>query len=269
MGVKYLIGCSGWWYKDWNERFYPSGLDERRRLSYYSKYFNTTEVNVTFYKLPPISTVMGWAKRTPKNFIFSVKVPKDITHETHLLYAERLINKFFETISPLRKHEKLGSLLLQLPREFTKTKGTIERLEDFLGKLPKGLEYAVEFRHKSWVSNGEVFEILEKYNVGYVIVDGPPIPPIIRITTDFAYIRFHGHGKKVWYYYNYRKEELESWANKIKNEVEPNVKKIYIYFNNHFRAFAPKNAQEFIEILGLTRMELGLKPIQRSLEGIL
>ncbi len=265
MGLQYYIGCSGWWYKDWDERFYPTGLSESKRLPFYSKYFNTTEVNVTFYRVPPRSTVESWVRRTPKNFIFSVKIPKEITHGTHMLYAERLINKFLDTINPLQKHNKLGALLFQLPPDFTKTRGTFQRLKDFIDKLPKTYEYSVEFRHKSWLSD-EVFKLLEEYEIAYVIVDEPLLPPIVKVTADFAYIRFHGHGRKVWYYYNYTRQQLEKWCGIIRKEIEPSVSRLYIYFNNHFRAFAPKNAQEFIQLLGISRREMGLKPIQRSLE---
>ncbi len=266
--MKYYIGCSGWWYKDWDGRFYPEGLDERGRLRYYCKYFNTTEVNVTFYRLPPITTFESWARRTPKNFVFSIKAPKEITHEMRLLYAERKMEKFYDLLSPLRKTGKLGVILFQLPPEFTKTQARVSRLRDFLGKLPSGYEYAMEFRHRSWITE-ETFRILEDHNVAYTIVDEPLLPPVINITSDITYIRFHGHGRKVWYYYNYRRDELERWAKKIRMDIEPKVRKLYIYFNNHFRGFAPKNASEFIEILGLRRSELGLKPLQKSLEDLL
>lgn len=268
MSATYYIGCSGWWYKDWEGEFYPQGLDEKNRLKYYAKHFNTVEINVTFYRLPNKKQFASWAKRTPKNFIFSIKAPQEITHKLHLLYAERIMKKFFQTIEPLIKAKKVGIILFQCPREFVKTQATLKRLEDFLSNLNQNLEFAIEFRHRSWLKE-EVFELLEEYGVAYTIVDGPHLPPLIRVTSNFAYIRFHGRGKKVWYYYNYKREELEKWSKKIRNEIAPQVKKLYIYFNNHFRAFAPKNANEFIAILGLRRIELGLKPLQSLLSRFL
>jgi len=262
--ARYFIGCSGWWYKDWDGKFYPSGLKERMRLPYYAKHFNTVEVNVTFYRLPEIGTIRSWVSKTPSYFLFAVKVPKDITHGMHLLYSERKMTKFLKTIAPLRRAGKLGPLLFQCPPEFVMTKRTLDRLRDFLSSLPEGYEYAVEFRHKSWLRE-ETFNILEEHQVAYVIVDEPYLPPLIRITASFTYVRFHGRGRRVWYYYDYKREELEAWARRIREEVEPYAGKIYIYFNNHFRSFAPKNASEFIEILGLRRMDLGLAPLQVGL----
>jgi len=264
MEGKYYIGCSGWWYKDWDERFYPKGISEGSRLKYYARFFNTTEANVTFYRLPSRRVVDGWARRTPRGFIFSVKAPQDITHAARLVYAERKMAKFFDLLEPLKRSGKLGAILFQLPPEFTKTKAFMDRLENFLGMLPSGYEYAVEFRHRSWIEES-TFRLLERYNVAYVIVDEPLLPPDIYITADYAYIRLHGRGKRVWYYYNYNKEELVRWAEKVKVHVEPEVKRLYIYFNNHFRAYAPKNAREFIQLLGLTRLDLGLEPVQQSL----
>lgn len=268
MKVTYYIGCSGWWYKDWDGTFYPQGLDEKNRLKYYTKHFNTTEINVTFYKLPNKKQFISWTKRTPDNFIFSIKAPQEITHKLHLLYAERIIKKFLETIEPLIKTRKIGAILFQCPPEFVKTQATLNRLKDFLNHLEQDLEYAIEFRHKSWLEK-QVFELLEEYNIAYTIVDGPHLPTTIKITSNFTYIRFHGHGKKVWYYYNYKQNELEKWAKIIQNEIAPQVKKLYIYFNNHFRAYAPKNANEFITILGLKRIDLGLKPTQSLLSQFL
>jgi len=263
--AKYYIGCSGWWYKDWVGRFYPEGLDEAGRLKYYSQYFNTTEANVTFYKLPPLTTIHSWARKTPKNFVFSVKAPQEFTHQMHFLYSDRKMARFLKLLSPLQNSNKLGVILFQAPPEFVCTESTLQRLEEFLNRLPKGYEFAIEFRHRSWL-NEKTFELLSSYRVAYVIVDEPLLPSLIKITTnDFTYIRFHGRGKRVWYYYDYKREELEKWAKRIREEIEPSIKKLYIYFNNHFRAFAPKNAREFIEIIGLSPTELKIQTVQTGL----
>ncbi|MCR8487547.1 MAG: DUF72 domain-containing protein [Crenarchaeota archaeon] len=263
--AKYYIGCSGWWYKDWIERFYPKEINEPERLRYYSQIFNTVEVNVTFYKLPPEVMIKLWVRKTPKDFIFSVKAPQESTHQMHFLYAHRKMMNFLNALAPLRSANKLGPILFQAPPEFVYTESTLKRLEEFLNNLPKDHEFAIEFRHRSWL-NEKAFELLSSYNVAFVIVDGPLLQPILKVTTnDFAYVRFHGRGKKVWYYYDYKKEELQSWADRIRKELEPSVRKLYIYFNNHFRAFAPKNAREFIEIMDLQPTELKRQTIQSEL----
>ena len=98
MAIKYFIGCSGWWYKDWVGTFYPPNIPEEKRLKYYSQFFNTTEINVTFYKLPPKKLISSWVKRTPHYFVFSVKAPQELTHKLHFLFAPRIIKNFFDRI---------------------------------------------------------------------------------------------------------------------------------------------------------------------------
>lgn len=267
--AKYYVGCSGWWYKDWIEKFYPKEISESERLKYYSQFFNTAEVNVTFYKLPSETTVKLWVSRTPRDFVFSIKAPQEFTHQMHFLYSDRKMANFISLLTPLKNANKLGPILFQAPPEFVFTELTLKRLEEFFNNLPTGYDFAIEFRHKSWLIE-KTFELLSSYNVAFVIVDEPLLQPVLRITADdFAYIRFHGRGKKVWYYYDYKREELQDWADRIRGELEPNVKRLYIYFNNHFRAFAPKNAREFLEILNLQPRTPRLQTIQAGLSSFL
>ena len=252
VSTRYWIGCSGYSYDDWIGRFYPSNIEKSDMLEYYANRFNTVEINSTFYQIPNRRLVYYWASRAPKYFKYSVKFYQGITHERKLFFAKPVLNKFFNVLQPLIAENKLAVFLIQLPASIGKN---LEKLESFINELPKGFRYAIEFRHHSWLEN-DTFQLLEKYGVAYVIVDEPHLPPIIRITSDFVYIRFHGRGKKVWYFYKYSEEELKPWAEKIKNEIEPSVKEVYIYFNNHFRAFAPKNAMQFIKLLGLKMEDL-------------
>jgi uncharacterized protein YecE (DUF72 family) len=136
-------------------------------------------------------------------------------------------------------------LLIQLPPTFDLQKKTL--LEEFLKSLPTENKFAVEFRNKSWLEEGDA-SLLEKYNVANTVVDEPLLPPTIRITADFAFIRWHGHGKRPWYNYRYKETELQPWVEKIK-EIERKTKEIYGYFNNHFYGYAVENSIEFLEKL--------------------
>ena len=252
LAVKYWVGCSGYSYNDWIGRFYPSNIEKKDMLDYYIQKFNTVEINSTFYQIPERRTVGYWASRAPPYFKYSIKFYQGITHERKLYHTRPIINKFFAVLQPLIARNKIAVFLIQLPASIGKN---LPRLESFINELPKGFKYAIEFRHHSWLTD-DTFQLLDRYDIGYVIVDEPHLPPIIKITSDFAYIRFHGRGRKVWYFYYYSEEELKPWAEKIRKEIEPNVQEIYIYFNNHFRAYAPKNASQFIKLLGLNIEDL-------------
>lgn len=243
---KILLGCSGWHYKDWVGPLYAT--EEESKLATYSKVFKTAEIDSTFYAYPPKGLVMGWARYTKPDFVFTAKLPKQITHKDKLdpkLGAEKDLEKFCELMQPLLLNGKLGCLLVQLPPML---KLDLKLLESFFAILPGQSRFAVEFRDESWLT-GETMRLLERYKVAYTIVDEPKLPPDVEVTCDIAYIRWHGRGERPWYYYLYGKEELEPWVPKVK-EVSTQAKITYGYFNNHYHGYAVKNAIEFSEMLG-------------------
>ncbi|HKX81921.1 MAG TPA: DUF72 domain-containing protein [Nitrososphaera sp.] len=258
-----LVGCSGWNYGDpfekggWVGSFYPDSRE--KRLSYYSRYFQTAELDATFYekfyaKMAP-GTFFGMVRATPDGFQFSVKVPETVTHKKRLdlrAGAADAIAEFLERIDPLRRADKLGAVLIQLPPSFTVRE--FRQAESFLDSLPRGYEYAVEFRHPSWETEGP-WELLKHYNVAGVLTDSPD-PELqflseISVTADHAFIRLHGRNAGFWYNYLYNKEELAPWADKVRViQSIPGLKTLRIYFNNHYGAGAVENALEFREMLG-------------------
>ena len=249
--TKILLGTSGWSYDDWVDVFYPSG--EVKKLTYYSKVFNTVEIDSTFYSYPKKGLVFGWDRNTPKNFRFSAKLPSVITHEKELDLkkgVEKDMMRFLELMNPLNAKRKLGVILIQLPPSFKKD---YRRLEDFLSILPKNLKFAIEFRNKSWW-NKNTWILLERYNVANTIVDEPLLPPDTILTADFSFVRWHGKGKRPWYNYRYSIEELKPWIPKLKY-VSDNTKEIHGYFNNHFHGYAVQNCLQIIEMLGLINPE--------------
>jgi uncharacterized protein YecE (DUF72 family) len=236
------IGTSGWSYNDWIGPFY---LKKSGKFSYYTGIFNTTEINSTFYKYPSSGMIWGLLRNSPPGFIFASKLPKLITHDKWLRKDKDVINdtrRFLELLRPLA--ERLGPILIQLRPKFTFDEH-YESLEAYLEAIPKNYDWAVEFRHNSWLRE-ESFELLSKNNVAYTIVDEPLLPPDTYITADFAYIRWHGHGTKLWYDYEYSEDQLDEWVPKIK-EVTKQARRTYGYFNNHFRGNAVKNAIEMLD----------------------
>jgi uncharacterized protein YecE (DUF72 family) len=245
-----LIGTSGWSYDEWIGPFYDK---KQGMFTNYAKVFRTTEINSTFYSYPTERLVEGWTRTAPPGFVFAAKLPQLITHDKWLKLSEGVEDdmwRFIQVMQPLA--EKLGPILIQLRPMFT-YKESVADLEKFLEILPKNHEWAIEFRHDSWLRK-ETFQILEKHNIAYTIVDEPLLPPETHITADFAYIRWHGHGKRIWYDYDYTKPQLEEWKPKV-DEVKSRVKRTYGYFNNHFNASAVKNAVELLQSIGAVSPE--------------
>lgn len=243
-----LIGTSGWSYKEWTGVFYPTS--STNKLSFYSKVYRTAEVDSSFYAYPSKELVLGWARYTPDDFMFSVKLPQLLTHEKRLDPAQGVeadLIRFLSILKPLVAAGKLGPVLIQLPPSFSYQEDH-RNFEAFLQNLPDDVRFAVEFRHPSWLRD-EVWALLRERNVANVIVDEPLLPPDAVVTADFAFIRWHGRGSKPWYNYRYQERELEAWVPKVK-EVVSRVDKTYGYFNNHFKGFAVENSLKMMEMLG-------------------
>jgi len=279
-----LIGCSGWSYDDWVGRFYPGDLAKRKGewLSFYSKYFPTVEINSTFYRVPNEFMVRSWIERGKQRmgFQFSVKLPQLVTHESILKdNAEAAANQAasFEQIcvKPLADEGLLGGVLIQLTPYFKLDgKQSIGKLRSLLGILDTDThDYAVEFRHRSWLNErgnelaADVLETLQEFNVANVIVDGPGFPVTRSLTSKHAYVRFHGRNYDIWfkdetendyrinrYDYLYPLDQLDPWKLRLE-EIVANCEVARIYFNNHGRAKAVKNAFQMMDLLGIAHEE--------------
>lgn len=255
-----LIGTSGWSYNEWTGVFYPTTTTNK--LSFYSKIYRTAEVDSTFYAYPSKGLVHGWARNTPDDFVFSLKLPRLITHDKSLALSKGVeadLVRFLGLLKPLMASGKLGPLLIQLPPSFAFQKDA-KALWDFMSIVPDDVKFAVEFRHPSWLRE-DVWSELRKRNVANVIVDEPLLPPDTVTTADFAFIRWHGRGTRPWYNYRYREAELKAWLPKVQ-EVRARVKETFGYFNNHFKGFAVENSLKMMSMLresNATQDEAGAK----------
>jgi uncharacterized protein YecE (DUF72 family) len=245
-----VLGTCGWSYEEWVGNFYEKSRAQSK-LRAYSKVFKTVEIDSTFYRNPPKETVMGWLKYSPSDFVFSAKLPKLITHDNMLGLKKNVkadLEAFLDLMRPLQLGGKLACLLIQLPPKYAYNPAS---LEDFFKLLDPTFRYAVEFRNTTWLlPETATFKILRQYGVAYTIVDEPLLSPEVHVTTDFAYFRWHGQGKNIWFDYRYNDEELDVWGPKVL-ETSKEVKKIYGYFNNHYHGYAPENCLQLIEKLGL------------------
>ena len=275
-----LIGCSGWSYDDWVGRFYPTDLANRKSewYAYYSKYFSTVEINSTFYRVPNEFVVKSWIEKgsTRPGFEFSVKLPQLITHESLLRDSPEkagALASSFENICvrPLSDANLLGGVLVQLSPYFRYEKpANLGMLRSLFQLLDTDSHcYAVEFRHRSWLNEkgneviSDALEVLQEFGVANAIVDGPGFPITRSLTSKFAYVRFHGRNYDIWfkeededdyrinrYDYLYPLDQLEAWKPRLE-ELLANCDKAWVYFNNHGRAKAAKNALQMMDLLGI------------------
>jgi uncharacterized protein YecE (DUF72 family) len=278
--TKIYIGTSGWSYPTgegtWKGYFYPSGT--KNELEYYSRFFNTVEINSSFYRPPNPAYVANWVKRTPPGFLFTVKLWQKFTHpdmyresageEAAISYDD--VDTFRRVLEPLVKADKMGALLAQFPPSFKNDrygKQILEALARHFGQY----HLAVELRHKSWSDDPSTADILKQSNTAWVQIDEPKFQSSIAsetpLTSNMAYLRFHGRNAEMWwkgdvetrYTYLYSLEEIHDLAEKVKNTSQQ-TSLTFAFFNNHWRAYAPHNAGDLIKALQLPFSEL---PIQK------
>jgi uncharacterized protein YecE (DUF72 family) len=236
---KIHIGCCGWNYKSWRGHFYPEKLPVKLWFNHYSKFFDTVELNNTFYRLPHPRSVESWEAQAPDDFVFAVKGSRYITHMLKLKNVSQALQKFLEIVTiPLQDH--LGPILFQLPPSF---KFERERLVSFLALLPSHHLYVFEFRHHSWFTN-EVFQLLESYGVSFCTHDMHGCATPRLSIGPISYVRLHGGETK--YAGNYPDDALLDWWRWLK--TQPND--VYVYFNNDTNAHAVYNALKLKEIAG-------------------
>lgn len=249
MKGKIFIGTSGWLYSHWEGKFYPPRLTNEKKLQYFSEHFSTVEVNSSFYHFPRKSTYQKWWANSFKNFLFAIKVNRTITHLKRLKGIKKIWEEFLENALLLK--EKLGPFLFQFPASFSFNDENLERLKNLFEilaedrKKHQNLRFAFEFRHPSWLEK-KIYQLLEKFQMAWVIADSPSWPKAEVITTNFVYLRFHG--SKVLFASSYSQKELKNYAQKIKNWAGKG-KDVYAYFNNDAWGYALDNARDLLKFL--------------------
>ena len=253
---KVRVGCISWTYADWLGSFYPRGTNSPDYLSLYSKSFDLVEADSTFYRQPTAAVVSQWRERTPPGFLFSVKLPKRITHDARFSGIESELERFEKTVSNL--DEKLICVMAQLPPQ-SKFESEFPKLESFLERVR--LRYAFEFRNISWF-NEDTVKLLSKHRSCLVWNVGERFSKtgneeaekfLTSITSDFLYVRFmgkFGEFKRFNKIQKDRRELVENWAKKISGSLE-SVSQAYLLVSNHFAGFAPETANQIRELFGM------------------
>jgi uncharacterized protein YecE (DUF72 family) len=270
------IGTSGWSYPKgegtWKGFFYPPG--KINELEYYSQFFNTVEINSSFYRPPDPGFVYNWARRVPKGFLFAVKLWQKFTHPKmykeatgeDAVIAQSDVDLFKHSMEPLYKSGKLGALLAQFPPSF-KNDGYSRQVLGAVAKAFGEYKLAVELRHRSWSDDESTARFLKDNKMAWVQIDEPrfstSVAAEVPVTADIAYFRFHGRNVKDWwtgdaetrYKYLYSPEEIDGLADRVKAAGEK-VRMLFAFFNNHWQAYAPHNANDLKRALQLPFQEI-------------
>lgn len=268
------IGCQGWNYPDWITKagdesvFYPRGTKANGMLEFYSQIFETIEVDSSFYAIPPTSTLENWYQKTPDNFIFSLKLPQEISHNRALDESSyEILEEFCERVKILK--EKLGIVLIQLAPQFEGSKENAQNLRKFLAQLPKEIRFAVEFRNRDWMIEW-TFQELRKNSVALCFVEGSWIARELmfgamkNLTADFTYTRFMGERDLTKFSGVVRPQDanLQIWQSELEQlQFTSN----FIYFSNFYEGFAPESTQKLQQLFGQEIVEPGLLETQKSL----
>jgi uncharacterized protein YecE (DUF72 family) len=258
-----LIGPAGWSYPDWFGYVYPTARSrDFHEATYLSEFFDTIEINTSFYHPLRPEHAATWLERVAANpaFLFTAKLWQKFTHEPSATTDdEKAVRAGFDI---LQKAGRLGAVLLQFPFSFHSTKETISYLAALLNRFAD-YPLAVELRHASWQSS-ETLSVLRQHHAAFCNIDQPVIgrslKPSAESTSSVGYVRLHGRRYDTWftddpaspaherYNYLYSAEELDPWVSRIRNIAKhsPNT---FVVTNNHFQGKAVVNALQLISIL--------------------
>ncbi len=255
------VGTCSWTEKTLlkSGEFYPTeSKSAEDRLRYYAIFFDTVEIDSSYYAIPDLRNASVWAERTPRDFVFHVKAFAALTGhgvEPRTLPAEifrslpagergkrhvyvkapellqTIGQRFADSLAPLKDAGKLGVVVYQFPPWFHYRPQHLDRIVGYTS-LVAGLPAAVEFRHGSWLSPGraeQVFDFLRRHRLAYVVADEPQygslatVPLMSEVTGDVAYFRFHGRNRENW----------------LKRGVETSLRYDYLYSTEELNSFFP------------------------------
>jgi len=223
-------GTSGFAYAAWKAGFYPAKLPANQFLKHYAERLNCVEINYTFRRLPAATTLEKWAQQTAPGFVFAVKANMRITHILRLKNAEQATEVFLKAIDPLRTARRLGPVLFQLPPAL---KCDVALLTSYLDLLPKGMRYAFEFRHASWLVE-DVYAELRQRNISLCVAESERLEVPEVVTADFVYYRLRMP--------DYTEKDIDGFAARAK-ELLAGGRDLYLMFKHEETPEGALNAE--------------------------
>jgi uncharacterized protein YecE (DUF72 family) len=226
------VGCAKWNRADL-KGFYPRGTKDE--LEYYSRQFNSIELNATFYRVFPPEQFKKWYNKTPDNFRFFPKINQEISHWKRLAEVKDVVEHYLN--SAMNLQEKLGCLFLQMHGNFAPK--DFKRVKDFMESWPKEVPLAVEFRHTDWYNDKtiaeELFQLLEENNISNIIVDsaGRRDNMHMRLTNSRAFVRYVGANHASDY------GRLDDWVERLKQWQDAGIKEIDFFVHQNIEKESP------------------------------
>lgn len=268
--AKVRFGPAGWSYEDWKGIVYPAGLPRATHpVAWLSQWFDTIEVNATFYRQPDPRHALAWLRHLEDrpDFRFTLKLWEGFTHGREAWPGAAAVQAYRAGIAPLVDAGRLGAVLVQFPWSFRRTpenRQWLARIADAFDGLP----LAVELRHATW-DTPAVYTALRERGIAFCNIDQPifkdSIAPSEHVTAPVGYVRLHGRNAADWfregagrndrYNYLYSAEELTPWVDRIK-AMKKLVNEIYVVTNNHFAGQAVVNALEMQHAIAPRRYTL-------------
>jgi len=231
--ARLYVGTSGWAYTTWKPDFYPEKLAQKKFLSFYATKLNAVEVDYTFRQWAKEQTVKAWIADTPAHFRFSIKAHQSITHIKRLTGADESLTRFLGTLEALRREERLGPLLFQLPPNFRADQSV---LRAFLKCLPRNMRAAFEFRHESWFTDA-TWSTLRKRNIALCVAETEDRATPDIVTADYVYYRYRKS--------NYTTKERRTMTAHIREHLAEG-RDVYAYFKHEE---TPKSAKCAMQLL--------------------
>jgi uncharacterized protein YecE (DUF72 family) len=256
VSARLLIGTQGWAFDGWVGSFYPHGTPRSGMLPLYARAFATVEVDVTAFGLPPEPLIREWMTQVGEGFVFSPRIPQQITHERQLVDTERVLRRFADRVAGLGP--TLGPLIAPMSRAFRPTDANRSALRAFFEGVPEGFRWAVEFRHPGWLAPATL-DLLHERGIALVLADARWIRREMMIdlalepTTDFAVIRWSGAEgglTDISCPQRDRSEELAFWRDLVMKVAE-RVSVVTGYFDNQFEGHAPHSARALQRLLDI------------------
>ena len=236
--AKVYIGCAKWGRTEWVGKIYPPKTKEKDFLNHYVEHYNCIELNATHYKIYGAAGNAKWAEKAKgKDFLFCPKMYQGVTHRGALKGKEFITTEFFRGITAFEKH--LGPIFVQVSDSFSPKRKS--ELFDYLGTLPKDMQFFLEVRHPEWFSNEaiskELFQTLTSLNMGAVITDtaGRRDCAHMHLPIPKAFIRYVGNSLHPTDY-----TRTDVWIERMKYWLDKGMEELYFFMHMHDEATSPE-----------------------------
>lgn len=274
----FKFGCPMWTHPKWFGTLFPSSTSRQEPLRTYQSFFNSVEGNTSFYQLPSQGSLSQWSSQVDRDFSFTFKFPRDISHANNLNAQQQALEQTIERFQLIQN--QIGCIMLQLPGHFGPSRA--DELETFLFNLPKVFDYAVEVRHLGWFDKAEyeirLNQMLADHHVNRVIMDTrglfacqtptdtlvlevqskkPKVPTHVINTSDKPIVRFVGHPTL-----EKNTPFLQPWVDKTAQWLQEGLQP-YFFFHMADNAQAPWLASQFFELFAQSYPDIHLssKPL--------